>query len=98
LGARRGIDVDRTVAVLDRIVATRGRSPEFIRCDNGPQLTANALRDRCRVSCAASADVEPGSPLQNAYVESVGSRIRDQLLAVATFLRSCTSASSSAAR
>lgn len=45
-----GIDADRTVAVPARIIATRGRSPEFIRCDNGPELTANALRDWCRFS------------------------------------------------
>jgi putative transposase len=82
---RRRIDADRTVTVLDRIVATRGRCPEFIRCDNGPEFTANALRDWCRFSRAGSAYIEPGSPWQNAYVESFGSRIRDELLAVEIF-------------
>ena len=42
------IDADATVNALDRIVADRGASPAFIRCDNGPELTANALRDWCR--------------------------------------------------
>ena len=82
---RRRIDADRTVTVLDRILATRGRSPEFIRCDNGPEFTANALRDWCHFSRAGSAYIEPGSPWQNAYVESFGSRIRDELLAVEIF-------------
>jgi putative transposase len=82
---RRRIDADRTVAVLDRIVATRGRSPEFIRCDNGPEFTTNALRDWWRFSHAGSAYIEPGSPWQNAYVESFGSRIRDELLTVEIF-------------
>jgi putative transposase len=82
---RRRIDADRTVAVLDRLVAARGRSPRFIRCDNGPEFTANALRDWCRFSRAGSAYIEPGSPWQNAYVESFGSRIRDELLAVEIF-------------
>jgi putative transposase len=82
---RRRIDADRTVAVLDRIVATRGRAPEFVRCDNGPEFTANALRDCYRFSRAVSAYIEPGSPWQNAYVESFGSRIRDELLAVEIF-------------
>jgi putative transposase len=82
---RRRIDADRTVAVLDRIVVTRGRRPQFIRYDNGPELTANALRDWCRFSRAGSAYIEPGSPWQNAYVESFGSRIRDELLAVEIF-------------
>jgi putative transposase len=39
---RRRIDADATVAVLEGLVATRGRAPQFIRCDNGPELTANA--------------------------------------------------------
>jgi putative transposase len=62
-----------------------GPAPAFIRCDNRPELTANALRDWCRFSKAASAYIEPGSPWQNAYVESVGARLRDELLAVELF-------------
>ncbi len=81
----RRIDSDKTVAVLERLVSERGRTPAFIRSDNGPELTANALRDWCRFSRAGSAFIEPGSPWQNAYVESFGSRIRDELLAVELF-------------
>jgi len=76
----RRIDSDRTVAVLERLVALRGGAPEHIRCDNGPELTANALRDWCRFSRAGPSYIEPGSPWQNPYVESFGSRIRDELL------------------
>lgn len=82
---RRRIDADATVALLDRIVAERGRAPRFIRSDNGPEMTANALRDWCRFSRAGSAYIEPGSPWQNAYVESFGSRVRDELLSVELF-------------
>jgi putative transposase len=82
---RRRIDADHTVTVLDRLVAERGTAPTFIRCDNGPELTANALRDWCRFSKAGSAYIEPGSPWQNPYVESFGSRLRDELLAVELF-------------
>jgi len=81
----RRIDADHTVARLERIVSRTGRVPEFIRCDNGPELTANALRDWCRFSGAGSAYIEPGSPWQNPYVESFGSRIRDELLSVEQF-------------
>jgi putative transposase len=81
----RRIDADRTVVTLDGLVAVRGRAPEFIRCDNGPELTANALRDWCRFSGTGSAYIEPGSPWQNPYVESFGSRVRDELLAVELF-------------
>ena len=82
---RRRIDADHTVKVLDRLLAQRGTAPVFIRCDNGPELTANALRDWCRFSRTGSAYIEPGSPWQNPYVESFGSRIRDELLAVELF-------------
>jgi putative transposase len=41
----RRIDADATVRVLDRLIAERGTTPGHIRCDNGPELTANALRD-----------------------------------------------------
>ena len=82
---RRRIDADATVAVLERLVAERATAPGFIRCDNGPELTANALRDWCRFSRAGSMYIEPGSPWQNPYVESFGSRARDELLSVELF-------------
>ena len=85
VGCERRIDADEAVSRLQRIVEETGRVPAFIRCDNGPELTANALRDWCRFAKAGSAYIEPGSPWQNAYVESFGSRIRDELLAVEQF-------------
>ena len=59
------IDADATVAELDRIVEQRGRHPEFIRMDNGPELTAYALRDWCRFTGAGTSYIDPGSPWQN---------------------------------
>jgi putative transposase len=53
--------------------------------DNGPELTANALRDWCRFTATGASYIEPGSPWQNPYVESFGSRLRDELLAVEAF-------------
>ena len=79
------IDADATVAALDKIVGQRGHRPAFIRCDNGPEFTANALRDWCRFSGTATSYIEPGSPWQNPWVESYGSRMRDELLAIEQF-------------
>ena len=59
--------------------------PDFVRCDNGPELTANALRDWCRFGGAGASYIEPGSPWQNPWVESYGSRMRDELLAIEQF-------------
>jgi putative transposase len=70
---------------LDKIVGQRGRHTEFIRCDNGPELTANALRDWCRFGGCGTSYIEPGSPWENPWVESYGSRIRDELLAIEQF-------------
>jgi putative transposase len=81
----RRIDADATVKALDRLVTDRGTVPRFIRCDNGPELTANALRDWCRFSGAGTCYIDPGSPWQNPYVESFGGRLRDELLAVEAF-------------
>ncbi len=79
------IDADATVAALDKIVGARGRHPRFIRCDNGPELTANALTDWCRFGGAGTSYIDPGSPWQNPWVESYGSRMRDELLAIEQF-------------
>jgi putative transposase len=78
----RSITADATVATLDQIVADRGTAPAYIRCDNGPELTANALRDWCRFSGTGSSYIEPGAPWENPFVESFNGRLRDEFLAV----------------
>ena len=54
------IDADATVAVLDKLVGQRGTHPTFIRCDNGPELTAYALRDWCRFTGAGTSYIDRG--------------------------------------
>ncbi len=83
--AERRIDADKVVDVLDRIVAEQRRRPEFVRCDNGPEMTSNALRDWCRFSRTGVAFIGPGSPWENPFVGSFNSRVRDELLAVESF-------------
>jgi putative transposase len=56
------IDADDTVTALEKTVIDRGRAPEFIRCDNGPELTAHALADWCKTSGAGMHYIDPGSP------------------------------------
>ncbi len=81
----RSIDADATVQVLERLVAERGVAPAFLRCDNGTELTSHALRDWCRFSKTGTAYIDPGSPWQNAYVESFNGKARDELLDVEEF-------------
>ena len=82
--AERSIDADRVVDVLERLVRQRGR-PEFVRCDNGPEMTSVALKDWCRFSRTGAAFIEPGSPWENPFVESFNSRVRDELLSGEVF-------------
>jgi putative transposase len=81
----RSIDADTTVTVLERLVAERGIAPEFLRCDNGSELTSHALKDWCRFSHTGTAYIDPGSPWQNPYVESFNGKARDELLDVEEF-------------
>ncbi len=85
LRVARSIDADHTVRVLDQIVHERGGAPELVRMDNGPELTANAIRDWCRLGGSGRSFIEPGSPWQNPFVESFGSRVRDEVLSVEAF-------------
>src|SRR4051794_35817826 len=78
------ITADDTVRVLDRLARERG-APEHVRFDNGPELTAHALRDWCRFERVETAFIEPGAPWQNAFVESFNGKVRDELLDVEQF-------------
>ncbi len=83
--AGRSMSADQTVAQLEALVAARGRAPNFLRVDNGPELTSHALRDWCRFSGAQTVFIEPGAPWQNPFVESFHARVRDELLNVEQF-------------
>jgi len=80
----RTIDADETVTVLERLVAERG-APENLRADNGPELTARVLREWCEAGSTATAYIDPGAPWQNAWVESLNARFRDEVLDIEEF-------------
>ena len=75
----RSIDADRVVATLDRLVVERG-APAFVHFDNGPEFIANAVADWCRFNGVGAVFIDPGSPWQNAWIESFNGRLRDELL------------------
>ena len=79
IAVARRIDADRLLEVLDRLALSRGR-PAHVRMDNGPELTAHALRDWARLGATATSHIEPGSPWENPYVESFNGRLPDELL------------------
>jgi putative transposase len=75
----RNIDADKVVATLDRLAAERG-VPAYVRFDNGPEFIAHAVADWCRFNGTDSVFIDPGSPWQNAWIESFNGRLRDELL------------------
>lgn len=72
------------MAVLKRLAAER-IAPRQPAADNGPELTAAVLREWCRRGKTDTAYIEPGSPWQNADVESFNSRLRDEPLNTEVF-------------
>ena len=83
--AARRITADDTVGTLEQIVERRGSPPDFIRCDNGPELTAEALKDWCRFNNTTVSYIEPGAPWQNPYIESFNGHLRSELLDMESF-------------
>ena len=51
----------------------------------GPEFTAQAIRDWLKAIGVRTLYIEPGSPLENGYVESVNGKLRDELLNVEVF-------------
>jgi putative transposase len=84
MGVERSITAEETVAVLEDIVARRG-CPQNLRCDNGPELTAHALRDWCAGADVTTRYIEPGAPWENPFAESFNARVRDELLNLEEF-------------
>jgi putative transposase len=54
--------------------------PEHIRSDNGPEFTAEAVRDWLGRLGVGTLFIEPGSPWENGYAESFNGKLRDELL------------------
>jgi len=70
----------RVARVLDRLIAERGQAPAEIVLDNGPELTSRAL-DQWAYECGVRLRfIEPGKPIQNAFIESFNGRLRDECL------------------
>ena len=55
-------------------------APAFLRFDDGPEFIAHAVADWCRFNGVDTVFIDPGSPWQNAWIESFNGRLRDELL------------------
>ena len=54
--------------------------PKYLRSDNGPELTALKVREWLERVEVQTLFLDPGSPWEKGYIESVNGRLRDELL------------------
>ena len=72
----RSIDL---VEQLSDLFLGRG-VPNYIRSDNGPEFTAQIVREWLQRIGVKTLFIEPGSPWENGYVESFNGKFRDECL------------------
>ena len=54
--------------------------PEHVRCDNGPEMIAHALREWLAKLGTKTLYIAPGSPWENGFCESFNGKLRDECL------------------
>ena len=64
---------------LDQLMEIRKR-PKSIVCDNGTEFTSKAMFNWSRDSKVKLAFIQPGKPTQNAFVESLNGKFRNECL------------------
>ncbi len=75
----RKVKSDDLIARLTELFVYRG-VPDYIRSDNGPEFTAEALREWLAKLDVKTLFITPGSPWENGYNESFNGKLRDELL------------------
>jgi putative transposase len=79
------IEVGRTFTneslqrVLGHLFVHR-RIPRYVRSDNGPEFTAQAVREWLERVGVQTLFIEPRSPWENGHIESFNGKLRDELL------------------
>jgi putative transposase len=74
-----GIGGEYVTRLLDRAAMFRGY-PKAVRTDNGPEFTCRAFMTWAQKHGIKHILIEPGSPTQNAYIESFNGTFRDECL------------------
>lgn len=69
----------RVIRVLEKLVVQRGR-PKNIRVDNGPEFISHKLCEWCQRHKITLQFIQPGKPMQNAFIERKNGSIRRELL------------------
>jgi putative transposase len=72
----RAVDV---ITVVEAAMARYG-VPGHLRSDNGPEFIAYAIQDWLKSKGVKTIYITPGSPWENAYIESFHDKLRDECL------------------
>ncbi len=72
----RAVDV---ITVVEAAMARYGM-PEHLRSDNGPEFVAYAIQDWLKARNVKTIYITPGSPWENAYIESFHDKLRDECM------------------
>lgn len=75
-----------TAKVMTDFFDTLSNLPRKLRCDNGPEMTSEHFLDWAHKRGIEIEYIEPGKPIQNAFIESFNSRLRDECLNEEIFL------------
>ena len=67
------------IAVIAKAMATYG-NPTHLRSDNGPEFMAHQLQDWLKAKQVKTLYITPGSPWEQAWIESFHDKLRDELL------------------
>jgi putative transposase len=69
----------RVIRVLERLLEIRGK-PVRIRVDNGPEFVSDRLQLWCEERNIQLQFIQPGKPVQNAFIERNNGSLRRELL------------------
>lgn len=71
---------ERVIEVLERVGGERGTFPAAIVVDNGPEFISRALDQWAYARDVKLIHIQPGKPVQNAFIESFNGTFRDECL------------------
>lgn len=74
-----GFPAERVIRVLEILEEERGL-PTHLRVDNGPEFTARSFQKWCYQKGVRIKYIQPGKPVQNAYIERFNRIFREGVL------------------
>jgi len=79
IGVDHGISGQYVTRLLDQVALFRGH-PRAVRTDNGPEFTSRAFMGWAQTRGIRHLLIQPGKPMQNAFIESFNGKLRDECL------------------